>query len=261
MGAVSDPGGAIKVLEFLLAMLQLANADGRVEEAVPAGKGLLALARGGGRQLEPYVQALLKNTNRMIMYCLLPSSPSDGFGEDSLSTSFRRSSDSLLRSFDSLRHTAEGGSGESGVSSQEIDKATVLQLILANKKLVFCASNVDAELLCALCWNVTPLLWDPEPSTRNLAVDVWRALVTYRSSALEDILIWRGTQVCCYTEYYLLYMILSCLSCHFINSPCPLISEIVRRCTNIILSMYRYAGCVERRCAAQWLQSSTHGGF
>ncbi|XP_073395858.1 protein SPIRRIG [Physcomitrium patens] len=194
MGAFSDPGGAIKVLEFLLAMLQLANADGRVEEAVPAGKGLLALARGGGRQLEPYVQALLKNTNRMIMYCLLPSSPSDGFGEDSLSTSFRRSSDSLLRSFDSLRHTAEGGSGESGVSSQEIDKATVLQLILANKKLVFCASNVDAELLCALCWNVTPLLWDPEPSTRNLAVDVWRALVTYRSSALEDILIWRGTQ-------------------------------------------------------------------
>lgn len=197
MGAFADSGAPIKVLEFLLAMLQLANSDGRVEEAVPAGKGLMALARGGGRQVEPYVQALLKNTNRMVMFCLLPTSSAGGFGEDSLTTSFRRSSDSLLRSLDSLRHNAEGAPEAFGPCSQEVDKATVLQLILANKKLIFCASNVDPELLCALCVNVTPLLWDPEPSTRSLAVDVWRALVLHRSPALEDILIWRGTQVCC----------------------------------------------------------------
>ena len=184
MGAFADPGAPIKVLEFLLAMLQLANSDGRVEEAVPAGKGLLALARGGGRQVEPYVQALLKNTNRMIMFCFLPTLLAEGHGDDS---AFRRSSDSL-------RHT--GAPEELGISSQEIEKVTVLQLILANKKLIFCASNVDSELLCALCWNVTWLLWDPEPSTRSLAVDVWRALVLHRSPALEDILIWRGTQVC-----------------------------------------------------------------
>lgn len=57
MGAFADPGGPIRVLEFLLAMLQLANSDGRVEDAVAPGKGLLALARGGGRQVETYVQA------------------------------------------------------------------------------------------------------------------------------------------------------------------------------------------------------------
>lgn len=193
MGAFADAGAPIKVLEFLLAMLQLANSDGRVEEAVPAGKGLMALARGGGRQVEPYVQALLKNTNRMVMFCLLPSS--SGLGVDSLATSFRRSSDSLLRSLDSLRHNAEGAPEGLGPGSQEVDKATILQLILANKKLIFCASNVDQELLCALSVNVTPLLWDPELSTRSLAVDVWRALVLHRFPALEDILIWRGTQV------------------------------------------------------------------
>jgi hypothetical protein len=195
MGAFRDDGAPIKVLEFLLAVLQLANSDGRVEEAVPAGKGLLALARGGGRQVEPYVQALLKNTNRMIMFCLLPTSLGGGNMDEFLPSSYRRSSDSLFRSLDSLRHHA-GVSEEFGASSQEIDKVTVLQLILANKKLIFCASNVDSELLCALCVNVTPLLWDPEPSTRSLAVDLWRALVLHRSPALEDVLIWRGTQVC-----------------------------------------------------------------
>jgi hypothetical protein len=115
--------------------------------------------------------------------------------DEFLPSSYRRSSDSLFRSLDSLRHHA-GVSEEFGASSQEIDKVTVLQLILANKKLIFCASNVDSELLCALCVNVTPLLWDPEPSTRSLAVDLWRALVLHRSPALEDVLIWRGTQVC-----------------------------------------------------------------
>lgn len=65
MGAFAEAGAPVKVLELLLAMIQLADSDGRVEEAVPAGKGLMALARGGGRQVEPYVQALLKNSQQI----------------------------------------------------------------------------------------------------------------------------------------------------------------------------------------------------
>jgi hypothetical protein len=192
MGAFADPGGPIRVLEFLLAMLQLANSDGRVEDAVAPGKGLLALARGGGRQVETYVQALLKNTNRMLMFCMMPAGSVGGLLEDSRSTSFQQSSDAYLHRADSLRPNSEGGLG--GSSCQDMDISTVLQLVLANKKLILCASNVDPELLCAFCVNVTRLLWGPEP-TQSLAIDVWKALVLHRSPALEDILISRGTQV------------------------------------------------------------------
>lgn len=195
MGAFAEPGGPLKVLDYLLAMLQLANADGRVEDATPAGKGLLALARGGGRQVEPHVHALLKNTNRMLMFCLLPSANVGGFPQDSGSSSLRHSSGSVLGSIESIRGSNEGGPGELGVCSPELEKAAVLQSFLANKKLILCASNVDLELLCALSWNVTPLLWDADQSIQSLAVDVWRALVLHRSPALEDILIWKGTQV------------------------------------------------------------------
>lgn len=72
MGAFPQPAVIWKTLEFLLSMLQLANKDGRIEEATPTGKGLLSIGRAS-RQLEAYIHSMLKNTNRMIMYCFLPS--------------------------------------------------------------------------------------------------------------------------------------------------------------------------------------------
>ncbi|KAL0295031.1 UNVERIFIED_CONTAM: protein SPIRRIG, partial [Sesamum calycinum] len=43
MGAFPQPAGVLKTLEFLLSMLQLANKDGRIEETIPTGKGLLSI--------------------------------------------------------------------------------------------------------------------------------------------------------------------------------------------------------------------------
>ena len=72
MGAFPRPSGVLRTLDFLLSMLQLANKDGRIEEAYPVTKGLLSIGRGNG-QLDAYISAILKNTNRMILYCFLPS--------------------------------------------------------------------------------------------------------------------------------------------------------------------------------------------
>ncbi|KAJ8547566.1 hypothetical protein K7X08_011152 [Anisodus acutangulus] len=71
MGDFPRPAGVLKTLEFLLSMLQLANKDGRVEEAAPTGKGILSIGRGS-RQLDAYAHVILKNTNKMILFSFLP---------------------------------------------------------------------------------------------------------------------------------------------------------------------------------------------
>ena len=50
-------------------MLQLVNKDGQIEGVTP-GKGLLSITRGN-KQLDAYIQSILKNINRMILYCFL----------------------------------------------------------------------------------------------------------------------------------------------------------------------------------------------
>ncbi|GFZ19731.1 similar to BEACH-DOMAIN HOMOLOG A1 [Actinidia rufa] len=72
MGAFPQPVGVLRTLEFLFSMLQLANKDGRIEETAPTGKGLLYITRGS-RPLDAYIHAILKNMNRMILFCFLPS--------------------------------------------------------------------------------------------------------------------------------------------------------------------------------------------
>ncbi|GJT95113.1 SPIRRIG protein isoform X2 [Tanacetum coccineum] len=72
MGSFPQPAAVLKTLEFLLSMLQLANKDGRIEQALPAGKGILSIGRGT-KQLDAYVHAIFKNLNRITMYCFLPS--------------------------------------------------------------------------------------------------------------------------------------------------------------------------------------------
>ena len=62
----------LKVLEFLLSMLQLANKDRKLE-AIISGTGFLSRNKGGGRHVESYVLGLFKSMNHMIMYCFTPS--------------------------------------------------------------------------------------------------------------------------------------------------------------------------------------------
>lgn len=180
MGAFMEPGGPLKVLEFLLAMLQLANKDGRVEEATPAAKSILSLTRGGSRQVESYVQALLKNTNRMIMCSFLSSSPPSAVAEDSAYASYMAAP------------TAPGEVPEADAGG--LESTIVLPLLLAYKNIVLSVSNVDMELLCCLVVNVTSMLWDSKESVRNLALDVWKALLLVRSASLEDVLITKPNQ-------------------------------------------------------------------
>ncbi|CAM6104156.1 unnamed protein product [Calypogeia fissa] len=176
-GAFADIGGTLNVLEFLLGMLQMANRDGQVEDATPTSKGLLSLTRGGFRQVEPFVQALLKNANRMFMYSFLPSS--------------------LTGMTDWIRQSQDcpaGSNEDLGLGLGGLDIYTSLKLIVAHKKLLFCPSNLDLELTSCLCANVAPMLWDSRQYVKNVSLDVWRALLLYRASSLEELLICKGVQ-------------------------------------------------------------------
>ncbi|CBI25048.3 unnamed protein product, partial [Vitis vinifera] len=179
MGAFPQPATVLKTLEFLLSMLQLANKDGRIEGAAP-GKGLLSIARGS-RQLDAYIQSIIKNTNRMILYCFLPSFLIS-IGED----------DFLSR----LGLQIEPKKKSSPNSSEEdagIDICTVLQLLVAHRRIIFCPSNLDTELSrslnCCLCINLIPLLCDQRRNAVNMAVDVVKYLLVHRRAALEDLLV------------------------------------------------------------------------
>jgi hypothetical protein len=205
MGAFMEPPGALCVLEFLLAVLQLANMDQRVEDATPAAKSLL-FTRATGRQVEAYVQALLKNTNRMLMFCFLPvansNNNSDQCTKDEFITPTQKNNDYLILSKESTftdvtdQNLVEGDSGYTrGGVGGGLDKAVVLRLLLANQKLILCGSNVDPELMSTLCVNLFHMVWDNEQSIRTLAIDVWKVLLKLRVPALEEILISHGMQV------------------------------------------------------------------
>jgi hypothetical protein len=181
MGAFPQPSGVLKTLEFLLSMLQLANKDGRIEEAAPSGKRLLSIARGS-KQLEAYIHSILKNTNRMILYCFLPNFLVS-IGEDDL----------LSR----LGFLAEPKKRLSSTSSQDdsvIDIYTVLQLLVAHKRIIFCPSNTDTDLNCCLCVNLVSLLCDKRHNVQNIAIDVFKYLLVHRRAALEDLLVSKPNQ-------------------------------------------------------------------
>ncbi|KAG9451771.1 hypothetical protein H6P81_004675 [Aristolochia fimbriata] len=182
MGAFPQPGGVLRTLEFLLSMLQLANKDGRIEEATPSGKGLLSITRGN-RQLETYVHALLKNTNRMILYCFLPSFLSTIGEEDFLSCL------GLQIEPRKMGPPISSSEDESGVNI-----CTILQLLIANKRLVLCPSNVDTDLICCLCINLISLLWDARKSAQNMAIEIIKYLLLHRRASLEELLVSKPNQ-------------------------------------------------------------------
>ncbi|WVZ60522.1 hypothetical protein U9M48_010532 [Paspalum notatum var. saurae] len=181
MGCFPTPIRVLQTLEFLMSMLQLANKDGRIEDAVPPGKGILSIARGS-RQLDPYIHAILKNTNRMIMYCFLPTFLKS-MGEDD-----------LLANLAFLTETGRSLASKPCPEDFSVDICTVLQLLIANKRLVLCPSNVDTDLMCCFCINLMALLRDKRLTAQNLAVDLLKYLVVHRRQSLEDLLVCKPNQ-------------------------------------------------------------------
>ncbi|XP_021821906.1 protein SPIRRIG-like [Prunus avium] len=181
MGAFPQPSGVLKTLEFLLSMLQLANKDGRIEEATPSGKSLLSIGRGS-RQLDAYVHSILKNTNRMILYCFLPSFLST-IGEDD-----------LLLCLGLLIEPKKRLSSNSSYDNSGIDIHTVLQLLVAHRRILFCPINMDTDINCCLCVNLISLLRDQRQNVQNMAVDIVKYLLVHRRVALEDLLVSKPNQ-------------------------------------------------------------------
>ncbi|KAL2554423.1 Beige/BEACH domain [Forsythia ovata] len=181
MGAFPQPAGVLKTLEFLLSMLQLANKDGRIEDAVPSGKGILSIGRGS-RQLDTYIHALFKNMNRIILFCFLPSFLIS-IGEDDLLSRLG------LRNEQKKRLTPNSSPEDGGV-----DIFTVLQLLVAHRRLIFCPSNLDTDLNCCLCINLISLLNDQRQNARNMAVDILKYLLVHRRATLEDLLVSKPNQ-------------------------------------------------------------------
>ncbi|GMI76100.1 SPIRRIG, Beach-Domain Homolog A1 [Hibiscus trionum] len=176
MGAFPQPAGVLRTLEFLLSMLQLANKDGRIEETAPTGKGLLSITRGT-RQLEAYVHSILKNTNRMILYCFLPP------------FLFTIGEEDLLCSLGLLTEPKKRSPTYSSEEDQGIDICKVLQLLFAHRRLIFCPINLDIDLNCCLCVNLICLIRDQRQNVQNLAIDVVKYLLVHRKAYLEDLLV------------------------------------------------------------------------
>ncbi|KAK4418318.1 protein SPIRRIG [Sesamum alatum] len=181
MGGFPQPAGVLKTLEFLLSMLQLANKDGRIEETIPTGKGLLSIGRGG-RQLESYIYALFKNMNRMILFCFLPSFLFT-IGEDELLSRLGLLNEPKKRLF-FYSSLEEGG----------IDIFSVLQLLVAHRRIIFCPSNLETDLHCCLCINLISLLHDPRQNVQNAAVDILKYLLVHRRAALEEFFVSKPNQ-------------------------------------------------------------------
>lgn len=181
MGAFPQPAGVLKTLEFLLSMLQLANKDGRVEETIPMGKGLLSIGRGS-KQLDAYIHALFKNTNRMILFCFLPSFLLT-IGEDDLLSRLGLLNEPKKRLFVNPLPEEEG-----------IDIFTVLQLLVAHRRIIFCPSNVETDLNCCLCINLISLLHDQRQNVRNAALDILKYLLVHRRAALEEFFVSKANQ-------------------------------------------------------------------
>ncbi|XP_024965619.1 protein SPIRRIG-like isoform X1 [Cynara cardunculus var. scolymus] len=182
MGAFPQPAAVLKTLEFLLSMLQLANKDGRIEQALPAGKGILSIGRGA-KQLDAYVHAIFKNMNRITMYCFLPSFLIS-IGEDEFLSRLG------LQIEPRKRMMGPSAVQDDGV----IDICTVLQLLIAHSRIIFCPSNLDTDLMCCLCINLISLLHDQRPHAQHLAVDILRHLLVHRRPALEDMLVSKPNQ-------------------------------------------------------------------
>ncbi|XAR61158.1 hypothetical protein NMG60_11034785 [Bertholletia excelsa] len=181
MGAFPQPVAVLRTLEFLLSMLQLANKDGRIEETAPSGKKILSIARGS-KQLDAYIHALLKNLNRMMLFCFLPPFLIS-IGENDLLSCLGLQTEQKKKFMPN-----------SSLEDTGVDICTVLQLLDAHRRLIFCPSNNDTDLNCCLCINLISLLHDQRRNVQNMALDVLKYLLVHRRASLEDLLVSRQNQ-------------------------------------------------------------------
>jgi len=116
------------------------------------------------------------------MYCFLPSFLMS-IGEDDFVSG--------------LGFHIEGGKGSLPKVLQDESATgirTVLQLLVANKRLVLCPSNIDTDFVCCLCINLISLLGDNRQYAQSMAVDVIKYLLLHRRPALEDLLVSKPNQ-------------------------------------------------------------------
>ncbi|XP_051141977.1 protein SPIRRIG [Andrographis paniculata] len=229
MGAFPQPATVLKTLEFLLSMLQLANKDGRIEDTIPTGKGLLSIGRGN-RQLEAYMHALLKNMNRMILYCFLPSFLCT-IGEDDLLSRLGLQSEPKKRLF-TYSLPEEGG----------LDIFTVLQLLVAHRRIIFCPSNIEKDLNCCLCINLISLLHDHRQNVQNAAVDIIKYLLVHCRAALEEFLVTKTNQALSLDVLHGGFdkLLTGNVSEFFewLNTAEPLINRVLEQCAAIMWTQY-----------------------
>ncbi|XP_021764342.1 protein SPIRRIG-like [Chenopodium quinoa] len=150
-----QPSAVMKVLEFCFLMLHSAKKDGQNEESSLPWTGLLSILRGS----RP-IDVILKSTNRMVLYCFLPSF---------------------------LASTRE----DPLISQEEtrVDVCIVLELIHAHKEIIFHSSNADIDLYCSLCISLISLISDEQTDARNLAMSILKFLLVHCRASLEDVLI------------------------------------------------------------------------
>lgn len=194
-GAFAAPGACRQVLEFLLAMLSLANGGGRVEEA-PQWHARGRLTRDRSQKLEAHVQSLLRSVNRLLIYSFVPSLVVDCSQEAARSASFDlevSSSASVGRAATSetSRSSSLGAGGNLlplSSASRSLESSDALRLLVEKQRFVLCAANVDDELTACLCHNLVALLGSTDAALRQVAADAWGCLLTHRRGALEELL-------------------------------------------------------------------------
>ncbi|XP_074316146.1 protein SPIRRIG-like [Silene latifolia] len=178
IGVFPQPSSVIRVLEFCLSILHFVKKDGQNEETSSLPwTGLLSIWRGS----QP-IDLIIKSTNRVILYCLLPSFLAT-LGEDGLI-----SSSGCMNEERKL---------ESPVSSREeagIDICIVLELLHAHKEIVFHSGNLDVSLYSSLCIILSALFSDQRNEARNAAIGIMKYLITHCRASLEEILVSKPNQ-------------------------------------------------------------------
>lgn len=154
LGVFPQPSTVMRVLEFCLSMLHSAKKDGKIEESSHPWTGLLSVLRGS----KP-LDIILESTNRMILYCFLPSLPTI------------RENPLILQ------------------DERRVNMNIVLELIHAHKDIIFHPGNVNTDLYCSLCINLIGLLSDEQTEARNSAMSILKYLLVHCRASLQEVLI------------------------------------------------------------------------
>ncbi|KAK9684853.1 hypothetical protein RND81_10G236900 [Saponaria officinalis] len=178
IGVFPQPSNVMRVLEFSLSMLHSAKKDGQIEEASQPWTGLLSIWRGS----QP-IDVILKSTNRMILYCFLPSFLAT-VGEDGLIFS-----SGFLNEVRKVETSLSSARGE----ETRFDICVVLELLHAHKEIVFHSGNLDVEVYSCLCIYLTALFPDQRKDAQSAAVGIMKYLLTHCRGALEGVLIQKQT--------------------------------------------------------------------